>query len=203
MKIINCEQGTDEWFYARLGKPSASIFSTICTTKGKPTTGATRESLINKYVAEIISGDKQQSYSNAAIERGIELESSAADMFAFMNDVDLDQVGFILDDTETFGCSPDRIIHGEEIGLEIKCPLPHTHVKYLIESKLPAEYVLQVQGSMLVTGFKRWYFMSYCPNMPPLILLIERDDELCSALKFEIDSFNAEIKEKVSKIESM
>jgi len=206
MKIIDCEQGTDEWFSARLGKPSASVFSTICTTKGEATKGATREKLLNTLVAEFISGDKTESFSSSAMQRGIELEGEAADFFSFIKGLECEEVGFILHEDEAFGASPDRLIHqpdGYEQGLEIKCPLPHTHIEYLMKQKLPSAYVQQVQGSMLVTGLSEWWFMSYCPNLPPMILLIEKDEEFCAALHRQLLVFIKEMNEKIEHIKTL
>ena len=76
-----------------------------------------------------------------------------------------------------------------DTGLEIKCPKDHTHVGYLRSQKIPTKYIPQVQGSMLVTGFKSWYFMSYYPAMPPLIIEVKRDDEYIAKLKDALDEF--------------
>jgi hypothetical protein len=35
MRLIECEQGTEEWLQARCGVPSASMYSRIVTTKGE------------------------------------------------------------------------------------------------------------------------------------------------------------------------
>jgi putative phage-type endonuclease len=203
MKIFNCEQGSDDWFAVKLGKPSASNFSTICTTKGEPTKGATREKLLNTLVAETISGDRQDNWQSAAMARGNELEAEAAEMFSFQKNIQLEQVGWCLTEDEMFGCSPDRLLTGQEVGLEIKCPLPHTHIEYLEAQKLPDAYVQQVQGSMLVTGFKQWWFMSYCPNLPPMMLLIEKDEDFCTKLHRQLIVFNNQMQEKIKYIKSL
>ena len=44
MIILDHEQGTEEWFAARLGKPSASNFSKLITATGKPSS-----SLVHAY----------------------------------------------------------------------------------------------------------------------------------------------------------
>jgi len=36
LRILEAEQGTQEWLDARLGRPSASQFSKLITTSGKP-----------------------------------------------------------------------------------------------------------------------------------------------------------------------
>lgn len=205
MKIIDCEQGSDEWFAARFGKPSASIFNQICTTNSAPTDGTTRTKLMNKLCAEVLTGEKIDGFRTKAMQRGNDLEPEAADMFSFLKGVECEEVGFILHDDENFGASPDRLIHAPDVeqGLEIKCPSPHTHIEYLMRQKLPSAYMQQVQGSMLVTGLSEWWFMSYCPNLPPMILLIQKDEEFCAALHRQLLVFIKEMNEKILHIESL
>jgi hypothetical protein len=77
----------------------------------------------------------------------------------------------------------------DSAGLEIKCPNLSTHVGYLLAGELPREYIPQVQGSMLVTGLSHWWFLSYYPNLPPLILKVQRDDKFCATLRVELEGF--------------
>ena len=70
MIIIDCEQGTEEWFEARMGVPSASNFSRICTTTGK--WSAQADSYINELAAEVIR--LQAVYDAKAYQRTRSLE---------------------------------------------------------------------------------------------------------------------------------
>ena len=54
-------------------------------------------------------------------------------------------------------------------------------IAYKRSGKLPAAYVQQVQGSMLVTGRSSWWFYAYHPDMKPFVLHVERDDKLLAA----------------------
>ena len=42
---------------------------------------------------------------------------------------------------------------------------------------------------MLVTGFHRWDFMSYCPGLDPLIVTVERDEKFIKKLAAELGKF--------------
>ena len=101
----------------------------------------------------------------------------------------MEQVGFIVQDNELVGCSPDGMIkiNGQyAAGVELKCPLAKNHAEYLLDGVLPGQYKAQVHGSMIVTGLPYWYFMSYCRRLKPLILRVERDsytDELEDAIE--------------------
>lgn len=179
-KLINCEQGAEKWFQARLGKWTASFFDKALTSTGKPSTQANDVNL--KLVAEKIIGQPDDSFVSEAMLRGKELEGEAFDFLNFIRGHTFEAVGFC-DSELGYGCSPDGLDVANEMGLELKCPLPHTHLKYLLGGDLPKTYKAQVQGSMLVTGFKKWVFMSYHPQFDPFIIEVERDDEYISQLE--------------------
>ena len=180
MKICNHEQGSPEWFEARLGIPSASMFSKIVTTKGVWSTQA--DSYINQLVAERLTGEREEIYQSHHMIRGTELEPEARDMYCLLKDVEVQEVGFCLHDTLKAGCSPDGLI-GEDGGLEIKAPAPATHVEYLRGGVLPSRYKQQVMGCLWITQREWWDFVSYHPNMKPLIVRVERDEEYIAALE--------------------
>lgn len=179
MRTINCEQGTEEWFAARLGVPSASMFSKIVTTKGVWSTQA--DSYINQLVAEQLTGEREEVYQSHHMIRGTELEPEARDLYCLMKDVEVQEVGFCLHDTLKAGCSPDGLV-GDKGGLEIKAPASATHVEYLRGGVLPSRYKQQVMGCLWITGREWWDFVSYHPSMKPLIVRVERDEDYISDL---------------------
>ena len=119
---------------------------------------------------------------NIAVQRGIQLEPHAREEYERLTGFKVEQPGFIEHDSRGFACSPDGMISETPFsssyshGIEIKCPLPETHMAYLLNGTLPDEYIYQVHGSMAVTGLDRWDFFSYCPGEAPLLLQIQRDD---------------------------
>jgi hypothetical protein len=48
---------------------------------------------------------------------------------------------------------------------------------------------MQVQGSMLVTGWDSWTFLSYHRQFPPLVVDVPRDEEIIAALREGLDAF--------------
>ena len=82
-------------------------------------------------------------------------------------------------------------------GLEIKCPEPHTHIKYLREGILPKDYIQQVQGSMLVTGLKQWDFLSYHPTIKPFLITVDADLEYQEKMNAYIADFVEEMQEAI------
>jgi len=196
MRCIECEQGTDAWLAARLGIPSASMYAKIITTQGKWSTQA--DSYINQLVAEKLTGETTPFYQNEHMTRGTELEPDARQMYEFITGAEVQEVGFCLHDTLEAGASPDGLV-GEDGGLEIKCPAPATHVEYLRGNKLPSKYKQQVMGCLWITGREWWDFMSYHPNMKPLIVRVERDEDYIAELEACVSKAVKLIEENVEK----
>ena len=197
MKVITCEQRSPGWYSARLGVPTASTFSNIIDSKGNTSKSQTK--LLHKLAGEKVSGVVEEGYKNKHMERGIELEAEAKSMYSLITGNEIEEVGFCLDDSDLFGCSPDGFINADGL-IEIKCPCLTTHVEYLIKNRLPVEYVQQVQGQMLITGRLWCDCMSYYPSMKPLIVRVERDEEYLNCLRSALQTFCEELEEIINKI---
>jgi hypothetical protein len=195
MKIINCDQGSEDWFKVKHGIPSASSFDKIVTTKGDRS--KQREKYLYQLAGERVIGKTEETYQNDNMLRGIELEDEARKLYELISDKEATRTGFFLADG--YGCSPDGIV--EPMGLlEIKCPILATHVGYLVDYKLPMEYFQQVQGQLLVTGRQWCDFMSYYPELRPLIIHVNRNEEFIEKLKAELELFCIELNQVVDKI---
>ena len=190
------EQGTEEWSQARLGVPSASQFGKLITATGKPSTSA--EGYINQLIAERMTGERAEIYTNAHMERGTMLEPEARSYYQFIIGREVRQVGFCLHDTIRAGCSPDGLI--DDCGLEIKCPSAPVHVAYLRDGKLPAQYKPQVMGCIWITGAESWDFLSYHPEMPPLLITVERDQKYIDLLAAEVERAAEEIEKQTERL---
>jgi hypothetical protein len=192
MIVHDVEQTSPEWWACRLGLPTASCFDRILTPATlKPSKQA--EAYMNKLLAEWLTGGPVDEYSNAAMERGTEMEPEAWRAYEFYREVDVIRGGFCTLDNGLAGCSPDgRIYEGEKLltGIELKCPNAATHVAYLRQpSALVAAYRHQVQGCMYVCEVAWWDLMSYHPLMPPVIERVERDEAHQTALAEVLGQF--------------
>lgn len=196
MKIIECEQGSAEWIEARLGIPSASNFAKLVKMNGDKSTQAS--AYIQALAAEKITGEPTYMKVTEHMERGTELEPYARDAYERITGESVEQVGFCLHDDIEAGASPDGLV-GEEGGLEIKCPSAQIHIEYLEANKVPAKYYQQVQGCLWVTGRLWWDFMSYHPDMKPLIVTVERDEDFISKLETQVRIAVDKINELVEK----
>lgn len=195
MQIIDCDQGSPEWFAARLGIPTASEFATVMRTKGRGEGGESKErrTYLLKLAGEILTGEPMENYTNGHMERGKAQEDEARDLYSLMVSVDPQRVGFIRNGDK--GSSPDSLI-GERGGLEIKTALPHIQIDRLERDTLPPEHKAQVQGNLWVTGREWWDFVSFCPDMPEHLRLyifrVQRDEAYIKTLEVEVRGFIAE-----------
>jgi putative phage-type endonuclease len=197
MIILNDEQGSPEWLASRLGRPSASMFGRLVTGSGKPSGSA--ESYINEMIAERLTGRSKPFFTNEHMERGNFLEPEARQAYEFITDFEVVETGFILDDSQEFGCSPDGLV-ADDGGLEIKCPSDSVHVSYLRAGKVPAKYYQQVQGCMMITGREWWDFMSYHPEMPHLLVRMKRNEKFIKAMAEQLEAAVKTIVEETERL---
>lgn len=189
MKILDHKQGSVDWAIARAGIPTASEFDQFI----KPSTfelrdGRMVESYLAKKLAERWTGGPLAEFNSWDMEAGQILEEEARPYFELRTGLAVRQVGLCLTDDGRVGCSPDGLLE-DGTGLEIKCPRIETHIRYLLRGELPLDYACQVHGSMWVTGASNWTFMSYRRQLPPLLLKIERDNEIQANLTESISRF--------------
>lgn len=201
MIILDCEQLDDVWFAGRSGIPTASHFDKIVTTKGEPS--KQQKAYLYQLAGERITGQKVETYQSPAMKRGVEMEAEAVALYELVEDVETRAVGICYpDDEKKYSCSPDRLIQ-ENGGLEVKCPLLHTHISYLLRGKLPTDYFAQIQGSLLVTGREYWDFISYYPEVKPLILRVYRNEDFIKKLHAELQKFCMELDKTVKKLKEL
>ncbi len=194
MKRHNVEQNTPEWLKLRAGKPTASEFSKLITSTGEPSKSLPTYAI--SLAAELYAGKPLDAWEgNSYTERGHALEDDARRLYALLHDQDPEIVGFMTDDAERYGCSPDSLV-GADGGSEIKCLKAENHVKAILyyrkHNKCPPDYVQQVQGGLLVCERQWWDLFFYHPDLPALTIRIDRDDGLISALRAGIESVLAE-----------
>lgn len=201
MKIhTNIEQNSVDWTILRSGKITASELDSIISPLGKVRDSDGVETYVTQKLCEMWTGGPLVSLQGIFdVDQGRLLEERAKPAFTVHTGIEIQNVAFIETDDGRVGCSPDALI-GSESGAEIKCPRLDTHVGYLLAGKLPKQYVAQVQGSMFVTGCATWHFFSYCRSMPPLHLVVERDEKFQEALKTAIEACIEKLDEAMAKL---
>jgi hypothetical protein len=197
MQLIECEQGTETWFRARMGIPTASEFSTVMAKGKGGEDSKTRKTYMLKLAGEILTGEPMESYTNIHMERGKIQEDEARDLYCFKHDCDVTRVGFIRKGDA--GCSPDSLI-GEVGGLEIKTALAHIQIERIQRNALPPEHKAQVQGNIWIAGREWWDFVSYSPKLPLFVIRVPRDDGYIANLAGAITTFNEELAATVEQV---
>ena len=197
MKILQCDQRSEEWLVARCGIPTASSFDRLITTKGAQSTQRTK--YMYQLAGERVAGSAEESFQSAAMLRGIETELEARKFYEFTTGETVQEIGFCLSDCGRWGCSPDGLV-GEDGLIEIKCPIISTHVGYLLENTLPMDYFQQTQGQLLVTGRKWCDFVSYYAGLKPLLIRVERNEQFIKLLENELIGFCRELENVITRI---
>ena len=187
------EQRTDEWHAARLGRVTASRLGDVLA---KPTTAAYR-SYRAQLIAERLTGEAAETFTNAAMQWGVDTEDEARRAYSFIADRDVVETGFVDHPAIPMtGASPDGLV-GDEGLVEIKCPKTATHIETITDGQVPLKYLRQMQWQMACTGREWCDFVSYDPRLPPHVRLwikrVERDDTMIANLADAVTAFLADV----------
>ena len=198
-------QGSEEWRNARIGSLGASrIHDAIARTRSG--WGASRANLMAELVAERLAGVPAETYINATMQRGIDIEPQARAAYAFFTDADVQEVGLVRHPSITgTHASPDGLIGADGL-LEIKCPSITTHIDTLLTEKIPDKYIVQMQWQMACSGRKWSDYVSFDPRLPQKLCLyikrIKRDDNRIKELEGLVREFLKETADKVAALEA-
>lgn len=199
------DQGSPAWHAARLGCVTASRIADV-TARTKTGYSAARQTYLRQLLAERLTGIPTETYPNAAMRWGTDMESHAVAAYEDLFGVQTEIVGFLTHPELAFaGASPDRLV-GETGLLEVKCPTTPTHIDMLLSGAVPEKYLLQMQWQMACSGRAWCDFLSFDPRLPPSYACynarVERDDGLIARLEEEVSTFLAEIEEKLDALEN-
>ena len=199
-------QRTDELYQQRLGKVTASRISDVLA-KTKTGYSATRKNYLTQLLLERLTGQKEESYTNAAMQHGIDTEAEARQAYEIESFNIVTECGFYNDmDGSMSGASPDGLIADDGL-IEIKCPNTATHIETLIDKEIDRKYILQMQWQMYCTGRKWCDFVSYDNRLPGTLRLfikrVERDEKMIQEIKEEVDKFIEELDALEIKIRSI
>lgn len=200
------EQGTPEWFAERMGKVTASrVADVIAKTKSGP--AASRTNYMAQLIAERLTQEVQESYTNAAMQWGTDQEPNARAAYEFRTDTTVEPAGFVIHPTiAESGASPDGYVAADGL-VEIKCPNTATHIDTLLGRAVPGKYLSQINWQMACTGRKWCDFVSFDPRMPESMSLfvarVHRDDRTIAELETQVREFLVETERKVSELKAL
>ena len=173
------EQGTQEWLEARAGLPTASeIACLLVDGKGREDKlGAGAITYAYQVAAEVILGRALGAvFENEHTRRGHELEQEWIDNYAFMNDCEVDIVGFVRRNDIGLGYSPDGLV-GEDGCTEVKSPEPAKMIRFLLDESFPKDYRPQCLAALLTTGRDWIDLIIGAEGLPLCVRRLSRTDE--------------------------
>ena len=194
------DQQSDDWFRARLGVITASKLSK-CFTGKLAISKAGSLTLAKELAGELVykhNNELPDNFQSYAMMRGSALEVEAKENLMFLyHGYDSTEGGFYLNEEHNIGASPDLILTGMDgtFGAEIKCPLPKTHLDYVLEGGTPAAYMAQVHLGMILLGADEWLFCSYCEGVKMLMHRQKKDLEFVKKIEEVIADVNEKLLE--------
>ncbi len=206
MIIHQCEQGSREWFEARAGVITASMFSEVrrrlkSGENAGDYTQAAKEYAF-KLAVERIGKTllEEDGFKGWQAERGNRLEEECR----IRHEADIGEIvelaGFVTTDCGRFGCSADAFV-GEDGGGEYKCFLAPSKLRPIIVDDDWGTIADQVQGCIWITERRQWWDQClYAPILAPIRLdfirtRAYRDDEYIRDLINDLLLFDALVEE--------
>jgi putative phage-type endonuclease len=205
IRIVNCEQRSEEWFAARAGRVTGSRAADVMA-KIKSGEAAARRDYRLQLAVERITGKPmdQGGFVTADMQRGIDLEPKARQAFIDKSGLPVAETGFVVRDDMPIGCSTDGDLSDFEGILEIKCPKSATHIEYLKGKRIPPKYVWQVTHNVFTTGAKYAHFVSYDDRLPAYLdyfsVTVSRADLPIAEYVFELKHFLAEVESEYQEL---
>lgn len=209
-KVLKMEndiiQGSDAWFERRIGKATASKMADLMA-KTKTGYSASRANYMAQLIVERLTGQKQESYTNAAMAHGTETEPQARAAYELETGNQVKEVGFVDHPVISMsGASPDGLINDDGM-IEIKCPNTATHIDFLLSGDVDGKYIKQMMWQMACTGRHWCDFVSFDPRLPVnlqiKIVRVIRDEVVISEMENEVKKFLDEVSEKVKKLQEI
>jgi putative phage-type endonuclease len=199
-------QRSDAWHEIRLGKATASRIADIIA-KTKSGYSTSRDNYMAQLVCERLTGQKGESFTNAAMQHGTDTEPLARSAYEAFADVMVEEVGFIQHPKIAMaGASPDGLV-GLFGMLEIKCPNTATHIDTLLTQSVPTKYITQMQWQMACAQRQWCDYVSFDPRIRQDLQLfvkrVEFDAPYVATLEEEVIKFLKEVDEKVNKLNNL
>ena len=201
MVEVNVEQRTPEWIEYRLGKITGTRLKEVLRSDNLP--------LIYEMIAEVVSKQIEEIPVNKSMQRGIDLEPVVRQLYQDKYNEIIEEVGFCLsDENDYLALSPDGFTLDRKGAIEIKCPSTKTHVKYILDDKIPTDYLPQVCMYFIVNTELEWLdFITYDDRfieLPMYVIHVTREEisDKIFEFKTKIDKFTEKFEKYYSKLSS-
>ena len=163
------EQGSDDWLSVRRGILTASEMRLIMTPTLRPASNDKERAHLFELIGQRITGYTEPHYISDDMLRGNEDEVAARIRYA-EHFAPVTECGFVTNDDHgvVIGYSPDGLV-GDDGLIECKSRRQKYQIETILADEVPAEYLLQCQTGLLVTGRKWLDFISYCGGLPMFV----------------------------------
>lgn len=210
--IVDCEQRSEAWFKSRLGRLTGSDADKMLANGKGNEESVQRRDLRTRLALERIAGRPvEDSYSNRAMERGIEKEPVSLDAYQIVSGRMLHTCGFLSHNELMTGCSLDAYVGAEMEGLvEFKNPDKSAiHLGYLrkvqdlrrlnapLIGAIPKGYLDQLIHNLYVSGAEWADWVSHDDRFPEatrlLVIRVRREDVDLTAHDKAVRKFLTEV----------
>ena len=173
-------------------------FSTILAKGRDGSDSKTRKTYMRKLAGEIITGKPTEGYTNAAMERGHEMEGEARAAYEFEREIECELVGFIRNGQK--GCNPDSLVQAMTDFWKSKrnCLTCSWGGRTRIVPRLNT--LRSVGGRFGFPNANGCDLVIYWPECQKFIMRTHRDDKYIMSLSEAVDKFNDELAELVEKV---
>jgi hypothetical protein len=191
-------QGSDEWLAARCGLLTASEMKMIVTPTMKPAANDKERAHMWELLAQRITGHVEPTFVSDDMLRGQTDEFDARQLYA-KHHAPVEQVGFVTNDEWgfTIGYSPDALV-GDAGLIECKSRRQKYQVETITTGQVPAEYLIQIQTGMLVTGRQWCDFVSYSGGLPMVVIRVPADPEMQARILDAAEAFEERLLVKLA-----
>jgi hypothetical protein len=195
MKILDSEQGSEQWHIDRAGVITASMAVVIRKRLASGELSQAAEKYAFRLAVECIAGmPLDDTYKTAYMKRGNRLEVDARIIHEARTGDLITEVGLVKPDCGNYGASADGFI-GSTGGAGYKCFVaPEKLMKIWLLGDV-SETMDQMQINMWLSGREWWHFGLYCPGMASVgreltIIPAMRDDAYIALMVVELEEFN-------------
>lgn len=190
-------QGSEEWHQARCGLLTASEIRLILSPTLKVANNDKTRAHVWELAAQRISNYVEPTYIGDEMLRGHEDELYAREAYS-ERFAQVEEVGFVTNDRFgfTLGCSPDGLV-GADGMIECKSRRQKYQIETLVnwfrDGSTPLDFLLQVQGAMLIAERKWCDLISYSGGLPMVTMRAHADAAIHTAIIEAATDFEAKI----------
>lgn len=205
--VIDCDQRSDEWMAARLGRLTGSCAAAMQTTIKSGEAAGRRDLRVRLALERITGRSQERDFTTADVQRGVDVEPKALGIYEAISGNVLETTGFLSLDGVMAGCSLDAFVAGRKGIVEAKAPRSATHLEYLRTREIPRAYRWQCLHNIWISGAEWCDFISVDFGFPEelqyLCIRLERNEADVKAYADAAKRFLAEVAIEVNMINTL